>query len=284
MRLSMCVGEYAKNPYCVPGVNISVYSMEELCYCIHENAFLIDTSIMNDELVDWIDRECGMRKLAKALYSHVHKRGLLSSFVVTLFDYVGLYEKEETDRVEQVLKQGAGLNRFERRKSQIDFLVKKKKYLQAIQEYDAVIKIWKEEERQGEVMPSDKCLASIIHNKAVALTGLMIYKVAAECFYEAYQLDKREDYYRDYLACKRMQLPEREYITFAAGVPEAFDATLGLEKDLEQLNAEWEQQVDFLRLNHRREMREGVDKQKYYDENEIITQSLKSCYRSMVSD
>ena len=81
-----------------------------------------------------------------------------------------------------------------------------------------------------------------------------------------------------------MQLPEREYITFAAGVPEAFDATLGLEKDLEQLNAEWEQQVDFLRLNHRREMREGVDKQKYYEENEIITQSLKSCYRSMVSD
>ena len=34
MRISVCVGNYAKKPYCIPGVELNVYSMEELCYCI----------------------------------------------------------------------------------------------------------------------------------------------------------------------------------------------------------------------------------------------------------
>lgn len=284
MRLSLCVGEYAINPYSIPGVDMNVYSVEELCFCIRENAFLIDISLMNDELLNWIEQECRLRSLAKALYPYVHKRGSLSLFVVTLFEYVGLYDREETAKVEKVLKQGAGLNRYERRKNQIDFLVKKKKYLQAIREYDAMLEQWKQEEARGEVLPDKSCLAAIYHNKGVALAGLMIYKPAAEYFYEAYRLYTKGDYLRDFLACKRMQLSEREYIAFVADIPEAFQTTLVLEKEMEKLNAEWEQQVEYLRLNHRRELREGLDKQKYYEESEAVTQNLKSCYRSMVTE
>ena len=68
MRVSVCVGNYAETPYCIPGLGINVYSMEELCYCLKENAFLLDFSMMNDALADWIDRACGLRELAKTLY------------------------------------------------------------------------------------------------------------------------------------------------------------------------------------------------------------------------
>ena len=54
MKASLCVGEYCENAYNVEGLDIRVYSMEELCYCLKENAFLLDLSIMNDKLVDWI--------------------------------------------------------------------------------------------------------------------------------------------------------------------------------------------------------------------------------------
>ena len=53
MKASLCVGEYCENAYNVEGLDIRVYSMEELCYCLKENAFLLDLSIMNDKLVDW---------------------------------------------------------------------------------------------------------------------------------------------------------------------------------------------------------------------------------------
>ena len=55
MRVSVCVGEYAKTPYCVPELGINVFSMEELCYCMKENVFLLDFSIING-----LDRQ-GMR-------------------------------------------------------------------------------------------------------------------------------------------------------------------------------------------------------------------------------
>ena len=57
MKASLCVGEYCENAYNVEGLDIRVYSMEELCYCLKENAFLLDLSIMNDKLVENV--KCG---------------------------------------------------------------------------------------------------------------------------------------------------------------------------------------------------------------------------------
>ena len=74
MKASLCVGEYCENAYNVEGLDIRVYSMEELCYCLKENAFLLDLSIMNDKLVDWIGEECKVWELAKQLYPMVHTK------------------------------------------------------------------------------------------------------------------------------------------------------------------------------------------------------------------
>lgn len=52
MRVSVGVGCYAKKPYRIPGLEIDVYSMEELCYCIRENAFLLDASFLSGALLD----------------------------------------------------------------------------------------------------------------------------------------------------------------------------------------------------------------------------------------
>jgi exonuclease VII large subunit len=134
MKASLCVGEYCENAYNVEGLDIRVYSMEELCYCLKENAFLLDLSIMNDKLVDWIGEECKVWELAKQLYPMVHKQGSLSVFVVTILQYVGMYDPEEILQVEQVLKQGAGLSNLEKRKSQIDYMVEKRKYAADLEE------------------------------------------------------------------------------------------------------------------------------------------------------
>lgn len=284
MRVSVCVGNYAVIPYCLPGLEISVYCMEELCYCLKENAFLLDISILNDALPDWIDRECGLHELAKMLYPLIHKRGSLSAFVVTLLNYVGFYDGQTVAEVERLLKQGAGLTGIEKKKSQMDYLVKKKKYIAAIRGYDSLIEKWQEQEREGEPLPAVSCLAAIWHNKGVALTGLMIYAAAADCFLTAYETDGRTEFYRDYLAAKRMEMTESDYVSFAAANPEGYQLTLELEKDMERLVREWEQQPEYLRLNSIRELRSGDNKQKYYDECERLTQTLKGSYRSSVTD
>ena len=284
MRVSVCVGDYAKTPYCIPGLEMNVYCMEELCYCIKENAFLLDLSLMNDGLLHWIEQECGLKELARALHTMVHRQGSLSAFVDMILSYTGMYGEAEVREVEQVLKQGAGLSRIEKRKSQVDYLVKKKKYLSAIREYDNLTAKWQELEEKGEPLPAVSCLSSILHNKGVAMAGLMLYERAADCFLAAYETDQDPDCYRDYLAAKRMTLTEEEYVSFAAERSENYGHTLELEKELERLLEEWEQQPEYLLLNNRRERRNGLDRQSYYEEGDRLIQALKDSYRSSVSN
>lgn len=279
MRVSVCVGNYGKTPYWVPGAGVNVHCMEELCYCLKENAFLLDFSLLQDELLTWIERECGLRELAKALHGFVHKQGSLSAFVVTILQYVGLYDSETICETERILKQGAGLSGIEKRKSQIDYMVEKKKYRSALAGYDELLQKWQEQETQGGVMPAVDCLAAIWHNKGVAYAGLMFYGRAAECFLQSYELTGEEEYCIEYLAAKRMQLTEKDYVAFAAERGEMYRHTLTLEKKFEQYTREWEQQPDYLRLYHMRELRGSGDRQRYYEDSERLTQALRDSYR-----
>ena len=60
MKAIVCLGNYAKTPYCFEKLGIYVYSMEELSYCLKENAFLLGMEIMEDALLRFIDMECGV--------------------------------------------------------------------------------------------------------------------------------------------------------------------------------------------------------------------------------
>lgn len=40
-RVLLCLGRYARNPYFVERAYVNVYSVEELCYCLIRNAYLI---------------------------------------------------------------------------------------------------------------------------------------------------------------------------------------------------------------------------------------------------
>lgn len=279
MRISICVGKYAAVPYCVPGLELSVYCIEELCYCIRENAFLIDASLMNDDLVNWIDKDCGLTDLAKELYPMVHKKGSLSSFVTMILEFTGLYDGTVTGEVEQTLKKGAGLSGIEKRKSQIDYLVKKKKYGAAIRGYEELLSQWQETLKEGGELPAGKVRSGILHNKGVAFAGLMLYAQAAECFLEAYGIEKDSRMYEDYLAAKRMELAEEAYIAFAAENPQGYEAALKLEQKMEELKKNWRLQPEFLRLQERKGFREDGEMQKYCEDNEQIAQALKSSYR-----
>ena len=282
MKASLCVGEYCENPYNIESLELKVYCMEELSYCLKENAFLLDLSLMNDKLVDWIGEECRVRDLAKQLYPMVHKQGSFSVFVVTILQYVGMYDPEEISQVEQVLKQGAGLSNMEKRKSQIDYMVEKRKYAAAIRGYDLLLETWSNLEKEGKELPAGKVRAAILHNKGVALTGLMLYDKAAYYFREAWQTDPDREHLDAYLAAKRMELPEDEYVAFAAQNPENYTESLELEKRIEQFEREWEQQPEYRQLKLRGEWRTG-DRVKYDAENERLTQALKNSYRTSVS-
>ena len=282
MKVNVCVGNYAKTPYDIDELQISVFCMEELCYCMRENAFLLDMSIMNTALVDWIAQECGLSELAKELYPMVRKSGSLSVFVTIIMEYVGIFESDEIMRVEQALRAGSGLSNLEKRKRQVDYLVKKGKGCEAIRRYDELLKKCSEEfEGKGE-NPLKTVQAAILHNKGVALASMLEYGAAAECFYEAQEIEPNEVHFRNFLAAKRMELDEEEYLSFLAEKMDYYEESLTLEKRIEQLSEKFRESEEWHRLSRLWEWREGSSKQRYYDEVENITQALKESYRDAV--
>lgn len=282
MKALVCVGNYASTPYYFEKLGIHVYCLEELCRCLKENAFLLGREIMNDGLIRFVELDCGVPELARELYSMAHQKGQLSTFVSMILEYVGLYDAGTVRQVEETLKRGTGLTDYEKQKLRIDSLVQKKKFSAAVEQYEDLIRYLSGE---GEEVPGrQKLIAGLLHNQGVALANMMMYREAAECFYRAGQESGQREEYQFFLAAKRRELTENEYISYVAEMPEMYEASMLLERRMEHLEQEWHMTPEYNRITQMKFWRDRGEYARYRQENENIVQALKDSYRSCAGE
>lgn len=231
-RILLCVGEYAKTPYYLEAFDRNIYCVEELCHELYQYAYLLDQKIMDRLLVEWLEKECRCVDLAKLLFGILHKKGALSDFVITLFGYVGFYTKTEITVLERLLKNNTSLTQFDRKKAYADYLLENKRIQKAIAQYQRLCLMLPYSEKE--------ICGKVHHNLGVAYSRLFLFHQAAEEFQMAYELYERKDSMKQFLAAKRLELEEQEYIRLYADRKEFYDAQLELEKKLKQLHEEWE--------------------------------------------
>lgn len=282
-RPIVCIGNYAKNPYYFESLGVRVFCMEELAYCLRENAFLLDADIMSDQLLVWIEKECGAAVLARELHPLVHQKGSLSEFVRMILEYTAFYDMEVVRQVEQTLKRGAGLSLYEKQKARVDYLLEKRRYVLAVQGYEELLARWESEKTgsQGDSPAAEGVKAALLHNKGVALVGLMQYKEASDAFRQAWEQQKSPENLKCYLAVKRMELSESDYIAFAAELPESLEISLELEKTMESLRSQWQEDETYGKLKRLEELRSS-DAARYYEEADGLSAALKEQYRQNV--
>lgn len=269
-RAILLCGEDAKTPYRFAKPEISVYSVEELCYVLKENAFLLDNDIMDKRLIAWIEKECGLKELAAQLYPLVNRKGTVSAFVMTILEYVGSYNQETLQEAEKMLKQGANLSTYEKYKTRVDYMVGKGRFKEAIAEYDLLL--------AGLPEAENELSARIWHNRGVALAGLFLFEKAAGCFWKSYGMQPVRETFVEYLAAKRMYMSDADYVAFVAELPDAYEDSLELEKRVEELRASWGNYIDMQRLNQMRQWKESGESNRYYEEAERAVQGLKHSY------
>ena len=273
-RILLQTGEYTTIPYSFDNLGIRVYSIEELCYVLRENAFLLDREILDKRLVKWIGEDLKLPELAAMLEPLLYNKTSVGAFVRVLLSYVGLYDENEVARIEELFYQGMGLNAYEKLKTRIDYMVESHKYTPAVMEYDALL---------ARLPEGEKVLrAKILHNKGTALCGLFLFEEAAIHFEEAYGLDEDRDTFISYLAAKRLAMKEGDYISFIAGLSDRYEDTLELERRMEALQAQWEQSEEKLFLDRRGMLKEEGDVA-YYTETDRMVQELKNRYRENVN-
>ena len=64
--LILCHRKRARQPYEIARIHMRIYTIEELCYYICNNLYLIDYTMVNRQLCNWIDKELELPKLAES--------------------------------------------------------------------------------------------------------------------------------------------------------------------------------------------------------------------------
>ena len=207
-NLVECVGRYASNPYYCEESDVYIWSIEELCYYIKENIFIIDRAYLQPSLFNWIENECGLYELARILKKSLRSTMSHSELIRIILEYTHYFSAKETNELIDLLKKNCNSSDVQVNKLKSDFLMKQGKYRKAIRGYNELA------DSQDRYNSED--LAILYNNIGTCYARLFEFKSASEYYLKAYRLSSQKNYIFSYLSSKRMDMGEREYIDFVA--------------------------------------------------------------------
>ena len=182
-ELLLCKEPIAAMPYYIEGISWNVYSLEELCYYVENNIYLLERDFMTEELCTWIGKEVKNIILAEKLRDIMRANGKLSEFVKILLEECAYCPKDTIQELIPILQEMEEKSDFECNKMRADRLLEKEKYLSSIYEYKSLL----EANEAGE--QSKELLGSIWHNLGTAYARMFLFAEAIHCYETAYKLN-----------------------------------------------------------------------------------------------
>lgn len=211
--LILCHRKKAKQPYEISRVHMRIYTIEELCYYICNNLYLIDYTIINRQLCNWIDTELDMKELADKLREELRQNCSMEQFVLTILRESTIYAAADINKIQSLLEHLQNQKDVERTKYKADSLQNSGEYETAILVYQSIInQEW------------DDSVSKMFYGKVYACLGaayghLFLYEEAARMYQEAYRICEESDLLKAYLYCCYRFMPEDQYVKMLSGNP-----------------------------------------------------------------
>ena len=95
----MCI----RDSYYIENISTNIYSIEELCYYFYHNIYLLDETILNEHLCDWLRKELGLEKLYKRLYKVLEEGLGTSEFILAVFKEINYLTHKEFKELNEKL-------------------------------------------------------------------------------------------------------------------------------------------------------------------------------------
>lgn len=271
-ELSLCLSSLAQAPYYVSCLGINVYSIEELCFLLSENAYILDNDLMDEKLCSFIDKQLKMKDLAQKLKKLIDEKKSIGEFVTTILEETGYLGDEEIAEVKQVLLDNAMLGFARKRKARGDNLLRSRKYTLAIDEYQYILSnIDKAEETE--------LYSSILHNIGTAYAHMFLFKKAAYYYREASDLTDNEESRMSYLMATRLTMHKDQYdkMLLRYGYEDEFlkkiDSRM-TESHINSVNSPYKEAV-----NHLKELKNAGKITEYYKASNETLSAWKQEYR-----
>ena len=121
--LILCHKKRAKHPYEITRIHKRIYTIEELCYYLCNNLYLIDYTIINEQLCRWIRDELELVSLAESLMEMLKNHVSVEQFVLYVLNDAKIYTQGELAHIQNVLEKLKNQKEVERQKYKADTLM-----------------------------------------------------------------------------------------------------------------------------------------------------------------
>ena len=205
MGYDLCLLQQAKKPYFIENIRTNIYSIEELCFYFYHNMCLIDETIINEQLCDWLRDELGLTRMYRQLYEYLEKKDSVVFFVSAIFREAGYLAPQQLREYQEQLSRLEVQSEDMRQKLRGDYLVREKMYARGIREYRQILA------RRNPGKLGMQFYAGIWNNLGAAYAGLFQFEEAANCFLESYTLMKTKETFRKYISVLPLFLSDEAY-------------------------------------------------------------------------
>ena len=237
--LILCHKKRAKRPFEISRVHMRIYTIEELCYYICNNLYLIDYTIVNERLCRWVGDELELPKLAEELRRLLRENGSMEEFVLTILKESNIYAAAEIHKMQSVLEHT---------------LQNSKEYESAILVYQSILnKDWDES-------VDKKFYGRVYASMGSAYGHQFLYKEAAKAYQEAYKICEQPDILKAYLYSCYKALPHDEYLKMLSGNPILLSLDTILRDEMEKTKKKIGADIPEEKLNEWKKEYRRIDK------------------------
>ncbi len=224
----LCHNVIAKTPFEITRIHKKIYTIEELCYYISHNLYLVDNTVINEQLCTWIEGELELRELSyqlrNILLDHIGKE----VFIMTLMKESKIYIQSELNHLQSVLEKLRDLSEVERQKNKGDNLLKNGETEEAVLVYQSILRTQREES------VSEKFFGKVYACIGAAYGRMFLYNEAMEMYDKAFQICNDPALVKCYLYAAKKCLDQTQYklILTKSEVFEEIDEVINTEIDL----------------------------------------------------
>ncbi len=223
--LKLCRTKQGKRAYYIPSVKCNIYSLEELCYCIYNNIYSIDSSFICAELIEYIEEELMEKPLANTMKALLKDGAELKNYIILIMNYVDYYSKKELEEFFETMESVVKQPKHIRLKNMADNYLERKYYNSAIKGYHNLL--------NNVSGCENSFIGKVEHNMAVAYSRLFLYEQAAVLFKSAYEHGHNPESLKMYYIALKLSDGENEHLDS----DECYTALRRLEAGLDEANA-----------------------------------------------
>lgn len=231
----LCHKKKARRPYEISQVQRKIYTIEELCYYICSHLYLIDYTVMNSGLCDWLEEELELGEMAENLRQVLDQNGSAEQFAIMILTQSGIYTATELESLQSALNKLKSQKPVEKQKHKADNLLESGAVKQALHLYRSIV--------YGE---PDDSVDKMFYGRVYACLGsaygrMFLYEEAAKMYEAAFQICEEEAMLKAYLYACHQYMGEEEYKRLVEKSP----AYQRIEETLQKEIAEIEENMTF---------------------------------------